>query len=81
MSLVSLACDKSILNQGSSSLKEDVLGDGLALLHIIVSGITSLLLPRLPKLHSQCYSNGPATWVNWASVKKYSTVSLNIPNE
>ena len=39
----------------------------------------SLLLPRLPKLPSQCYSKGFATWAVWAAINKYSLIShLNI---
>ena len=40
----------------------------------ILSGVhlghTSLLLPRLPKLPSQCYSNGPGHLANLGSSKK-----------
>ena len=32
----------------------------------------SLLLPTLPKLPSQCYSNGPGNLAGWAAMKKYS---------
>ena len=28
--------------------------------------------PRLPKLPSQCYSDGPPTWTIWAAIKKNS---------
>ena len=41
-------------------------------------GSVSLLLPRLPKVPSQCYSNGLGNLGNLTAMKKYSLSSATL---